>query len=78
MNIYECDTTTSSPTLINSVTTANVVFQGDNISFLAPLSDKNHLILFLSRDTTYREIHIDRRTGVTYERESITSTPSCT
>jgi len=35
-----------------------------------------HIVLQISRLGGYREIHIDRRTGVTYERESIIANPA--
>jgi len=81
MQIYECDSDPSSATSVSG-STIEILFQWDTISFLTPLNNKKHLVIFLSRDTTYREIHIDRRTGVTYERESIINSsdpiePSC-
>jgi hypothetical protein len=43
--------------------------QWDTMSFWAPNQSIKHIVIQLSRQGSYREIHIDRRTGMTFERE---------
>ncbi len=76
MAVYECDSSSTPTPVAGSI--ATMIFEGDTLIFDAPLSSYKHIVLFLFRDTVYREIHIDRRTGMTYERESTSTTPSCT
>jgi len=80
MSLYNCDDNTLSLVLATEV---SVIFQGDTLAFdTVWLETIKHLVIFLSRNNLYRELHIDRRTGVTYERESIIANvnnpePSC-
>jgi hypothetical protein len=46
------------------------------MSFANTLASKKHLVIMVHRNIGYREIHIDRRTGVTYEKEGTGATPS--
>lgn len=74
MAIYDCDTTNPpNATLWDSVT---IELTGDTMSFANTLASKKHLVIMVHRNIGYREIHIDRRTGVTYEKEGTGATPS--
>lgn len=76
MQIYSCDTSPATDTL---ETTLTIELTGDTMSFMDPnTASIKHIVLQISRLGSYREIHIDRRTGVTYERESIISDPADT
>ncbi len=72
--IHNCDTDSPIPSPIQ------IVMQGDTMIFQDSSNNPitaNHIILHLSRLTDYREIHIDKRTGLTFERESSDPAPSC-
>jgi hypothetical protein len=73
MTIYDCDG--NSPT--SRGTSLTTVLKADTMSFSGLFATYKHIVIFLSRDGIYREVHIDRRTGVIYERESTTPQPSC-
>lgn len=75
MVIYDCDGI--NPPTISRGTSLTTEFTGDTMSFSGSLGTYKHLVISVSRDSIYWEIHIDKRTGVTYEREG-TSTVSCT
>ncbi len=73
MQLWNCDVTPTG----NVWTFLTMILRGDTMSFDDALtSDVKHIVIQVSRLSSYREIHIDRRTGVTYEREG-TSTVSC-
>jgi len=75
MKIYNCDTSPSATDIGETTLTAELT--GDTMSFAdINTASIKHIVLQLSRLGSYREIHIDRRTGVTYEREG-TGTVSC-
>ncbi len=70
-SLWNCDDTTAS--WVNLPLTIELT--GDSMSFSSHTSIK-HLVIMIYRDIGYREIHIDRRTGVTYEKEGTGTTPS--
>ena len=78
--LFKCaDWSPSATEVILSPTSLTLILQWDTLKIDAPTVTEPHVILQLSHDTSnYREVHIDRRTGVTYERESTNSTPTCT
>lgn len=74
--IFKCTNTT--PTELAGETDLDIVMTGDAMAIILPADTEPHLILQIARSNlAYREIHIDRRTGLTYERAG-TVTPSCT
>lgn len=64
--LWNCDT--GSPASISLPLTTEL--QWDTMSFLNTNEAIKHIVIQLSRQGSYREIHIDRRTGMTFERES--------
>lgn len=67
--LYECSSAASSL----AIEEIGLEFRNDTIKFITdnPAIDiPNHIVLLLKHTNTAHEIHIDRRTGLTYERES--------
>ncbi len=79
INLFQCtDWTPSSVRVEGQLSSLSTVLLGDTMSITtSPESTKPHIVLQITRNDVYREIHIDRRTGLTYERAGLTSTPSC-
>lgn len=76
MELYECPYTTWDPVNIDLPLTLELT--GDTMKVLAPANRNPHLVLQISRnETAYREIHIDRRTGMMYERAGLSQIVSC-
>ncbi len=76
MTIYDCDS--ANPPTISRGASLITVLKNDTMSFSDGLVTFKHIVIFLSRNGAYREIHIDRRTGVIYEREGAnTGVVSC-
>ena len=87
-SLATCPGTTSNPyrgDIIDNVTSLDIIFQGETINFEKTITgtsltiDEPHVIIAIWDDTRKREIHIDRRTGLTYERTSSNpaNPPSC-
>ena len=76
-SFYNCDSGTAA--LLPGTTWLTIELTWDTLNFTTP-SGVKHIVLMVSRDTVYWEIHMDKRTGVTYEREKdlTGSVPSCT
>jgi len=65
--VYECPAVSNAP--INTLTDLSIEFINENIFFKSNTSTNipNHIVLLLTHVNTAHEIHIDRRTGLTYE-----------
>lgn len=68
VSLWDCDSGTPVSTTTLPLT---IELQWDTMSFLGANTTIKHIVIQLSRQGSYREIHIDRRTGVTYEREGV-------
>ncbi len=67
--LYKCSST-ATPIEIEKI---ELEFRNDTIKFLIndpAIEIPNHIVLLLKHTNTAHEIHIDRRTGLTYERKS--------
>lgn len=66
--LYEC-TEIAAPLDLKKI---EVEFRNDTIKFISnsSIDIPNHVVLLLKHTNTAHEIHIDRRTGLTYERKS--------
>lgn len=82
-SFYECNNTTATKL---PGTELNIFFENEKILFQDWANTDmpaQHIVLFLERKSGTREIHIDRRTGLTYERwytplaSNITPIPAC-
>lgn len=63
---YECPTN-NTPLPLKDI---SLEFKGDSINFSSStpsITPPNHIVLLLTHVNTSHEIHIDRRTGLTYE-----------
>jgi prepilin-type N-terminal cleavage/methylation domain-containing protein len=70
VELYDCPLA-ATPIEIKKI---GLEFRNDTITFVEdPTQDiPNHIVLLLKHTNTAHEIHIDRRTGLTYDRESTT------
>lgn len=61
-------------TSLSGLVKLGIEFRNDAITFVEdpPLDIPNHIVFLLKHTNTAHEIHIDRRTGLTYDRESTT------
>jgi prepilin-type N-terminal cleavage/methylation domain-containing protein len=65
VSLWNCD---GAPAIV--ILPLTVELQSDTMSFKdTSTSVIKHIVIQLSRQGSYREIHIDRRTGMTFERE---------
>lgn len=74
LNVFPCP---YAPSLGSTLT---IEFTWDTMQILEPTTlggATPHLILQIGRNLVYREIHIDRRTGMTFERAGPTPIPAC-
>lgn len=74
VNYYSCDSGNATQWVTTWVT---MIFDSDKIEFKGASPIPKHLVIFIARDMYKREVHMDSRTGVTYERDSIDAEPKC-
>lgn len=76
--LWKC---TNGTAIVLSATDLYIVMTGDAMAITTtPASTEPHLVLQIARGAlAYREIHIDRRTGLTYEKAGLglVANPSC-
>jgi type II secretory pathway pseudopilin PulG len=67
--LYECPPIDNTP--LEGIPTLKIEFINENIYFRGDALEEipNHLVILLTSINTSHEIHIDRRTGLTYEIE---------
>jgi hypothetical protein len=76
-DFYECPGDTATPNVWKIITwlpgnkIINIIFENEKIYFeneAGAAIPALHMVILLEKRTGTREIHIDRRTGLTYER----------
>ncbi len=75
MALYNCPYTAWDLSVSKALT---LELTGDTMKVLDPTNENPHLAIQISRnETAYREIHIDRRTGLLYEKAGLSQAIEC-